>query len=174
MPIPITDYSDSTAGSELTKAGIAGVWLGLSTEAGGRLMGAGFKRLGNRVKNTAVGVANNAGPMAKGMYGGANFLGRGFRRAGQMYGGGTLSGGVNTAAKVGSWLYRNPVKTGALAGGLGIAAATLDPNERTSNEVSVSPSVVESMGGTSTAGARQLMEMMNASGNIVLGSHNRR
>lgn len=174
MPIPITDYSDTTAGAELTKAGIAGVWLGLSTEAGGRLMGAGFKRLGNRVKGAVVGAANNAGPMARTAYSGANFLGRGFRRAGQMYGSGALSGGINSAAKVGSWLYRNPVATAALAGGAGIAMATLDPNERTSNEVSMSPSVVESMGGTSTAGTRQLMEMMNASGNIVLGAHNRR
>jgi len=171
MPIPITDYSDSNASSELKKAGIAGLWLGLSTETGGRMLGAGFKSLGRGLKSSVM-------PAGRGLYRAAKFTGNVGARAASIYGGGGLrdiaAGGVHGATQAVSWLYRHPVSTAALAGGLGLAVSTLDPNERLSNEVSVTPSPVEAMGGTSTQGARQLMDMMNASGNIVLGAHNRR
>lgn len=175
MPLQIEDYSQTSAKSELVKAGIAGAWLGISTEMGGRIIGKATGMVGGLFVGTKP---LRPGPLVRGAYQtakfGVNVAARGLRMAGGMFSGGIIAGGVRTATGTASWLYRHPVATVGLAAGAGLALGGFDPRERMTNEQYMSPGVVEAMGGTSNAGVNQLMDVMNASGNVTLGLHARR
>lgn len=172
MPIQIDDGSSSSAASELTKAGIAGAWLAVSTETGGRAIGhaaeslflRGIPRAAKFIGKTAYRTGKfgvNTAARAKSLYG---FNG-GFVR--DMVGG--AAKGTTTAL---SWMYRHPIASIGVAGGAGALIASTQYSS--ANERSASPGMTEAMGGVSTQGTQRLMELINANGNIVLGLHNRR
>lgn len=172
MPVPIQDYQSRSAASELTKAGIAGLWFATGTEAGfNYLLGPVIKGIGKTAKAAATNTYKlTTGPLGKW---GARSVARGI----SMYApalGKLAVGGAKTAWDTGSWLFKHPVAVAGLAAGGGLALSAFDPNERMSNEVSASPSIVEMMGGNSMYGVKQMMQTMNASGDIVLGMNSRR
>jgi hypothetical protein len=86
-----------------------------------------------------------------------------------------IGGGVRGTWETGKFLYKHPL-TGMLplAGAIGLGTAAFGRNNRLTTDISASPSIVEAMGGQSEYGVRQMMEMMNADGDLVLGMHNRR
>lgn len=174
MPIPIQGYYDNSARSELTKAGLGALWFAAGTEAGFNVIGRVAKVGWNATKGTYRAARYVAKPLMTG--GLARFAARGTYRGAKMYTPqvrDVIGGGVRGTYKAASWMYRNPVAMLGLAGGAGLAWA-MDPSQRSANETYGSPSMVEAMGGNTNAGVSQLMDVMNANGNIVLGMNNRR
>lgn len=169
MPIPIEDYQSRSASSELAKAGLASLWFAGGTQLGFK----GIDHIGRGLLKTGWGATrlavNNPG---------TRFAARSTIRAAGMYAPhirDIAGGGVKAGWKTASWLYRNPVAVGLpMMAAAGFGMAMVDPSERISRDVYASPSIVESMGGTSNYGTRQMMDMMNADGSMVFGMNARR
>lgn len=83
--------------------------------------------------------------------------------------GGAAYGAVGIAKTI---VNTNGLALAGLAGAAGVAmASTESPNAGTQI---IGGGMVDAMGGTSQYGVRSVMNTMNASGDVVLGAHNRR
>jgi len=116
------------------------------------------------------GMRTGAGPATKvaGSYASAGI--RGALSAAKTVAGGSVYG----AAKVGAWIYKNPGTALIAAAPIGIGMAAYNSEANPENIIG-SPNMTELQGGSSgSAGVNELMDSLNATGDVVLGMHRSR
>jgi hypothetical protein len=181
MPFQVTD--GPSANEEIGQALGSAAGLALASPLGAKMLFGGLK-LGAK---TAWGTAKVAVPLAaraavrvgRAAALPAAEMGFGYGKAGikgAIFGGrGLVGGSIYGAAKTGAWIYRNPGTALAAAAPLGLGLAAFSSEREAGLGQVASPNVTDVMGGVSgQSGVSALMQTMSASGQMVLGMHNRR